>query len=61
MQRLGPDYWLPPDQQARLKELVDKEDSGEPLAPAGQKELRRLCKRHERLMVKRASAMLAKE
>ena len=61
MKQLGPDYWLPPDQQARLKELVEREDSGEPLTSAEQKELHRLCRRHERLMVKRASAMLAKE
>ncbi len=60
MEQLGPEYWLPPEQQARLKELVEKEDSGEPLTTAEQKELRRLCKRHEHLMVKRASAMLAR-
>src|SRR2546421_51894 len=51
MAQLGPDYWLPPNQQARLKELVEEEDSGEPLTAAEQKELRRLCKRHEQLMV----------
>jgi prevent-host-death family protein len=60
MEQLGADYWLPPDQQARLKELVEQEDSGEPLSSAEQKELRRLCKRHEQLMVKRASAMLTR-
>jgi prevent-host-death family protein len=60
MELLGPEYWLPPEQQARLKELVEKEDSGVPLTAADQKELRRLCKRHEHLMVKRASAMLAR-
>jgi prevent-host-death family protein len=61
MAQLGPDYWLPSDQQARLKKLVEKEDSGEPLTAAEQKELRRLSKRHEQLMVKRASAMLDQE
>jgi len=61
MAQLGPDYWLPSDQQARLKELVEQEDSGEPLTIAEQKELRRLSRRHEQLMVKRASAMLDKE
>jgi prevent-host-death family protein len=60
MEELGPAYWLPPDEQARLKELVEKEDSGKPLTSAEQKELRRLSKRHEQLMVKRASAMLAR-
>jgi prevent-host-death family protein len=60
MEQLGPEYWLPADQQARLKELVEKEDAGEPLTSAEQKELRRLCKRHEQLMVKRASAMSAR-
>src|SRR4029434_837065 len=34
LQQLGPDYWLPPDQQMRLKELVEKEDSGTSLTPA---------------------------
>jgi len=61
MAQLGPDYWLPSDQQARLKELVEQEDSGEPLTIAEQKELRRLSRRHEQLMVKRASALLDKE
>lgn len=59
MQQLGPDYWLPPDQQVRLKELVDKEDSDAALTPAERKELRQLLKRHEQLMVKRAAAMHA--
>jgi PHD/YefM family antitoxin component YafN of YafNO toxin-antitoxin module len=59
MQQLGPDYWLPPDQQMRLKELVEKEDSGASLTPAERKELRQLLKRHEQLMVKRAAAMHA--
>jgi prevent-host-death family protein len=57
MEQLGPEYWLPPKQQARLGELVQKEDSAEPLTPSEQKELSRLCERHEQLMVKRASAM----
>jgi prevent-host-death family protein len=57
MQHLGPDYWLPADQQARLRELIDKEELGEPLTPAEGKERHRLLKRHEQLMVKRASAM----
>jgi prevent-host-death family protein len=61
MAQLGPDYWLPSDQQARLKDLVEKEDTGEPLTAAEQKELRRLSHRHEQLMVKRASAMLSEE
>jgi prevent-host-death family protein len=59
MKQLGPNYWLPPDQQARLKELIEKEDLGTPLTPAERKELRQLLKRHEQLMVKRASAMQA--
>jgi len=59
MQRLGPDYWLPPDQQMRVKELVEKEDSGAALTPGERKELRQLLKRHEQLMVKRAAAMYA--
>jgi antitoxin (DNA-binding transcriptional repressor) of toxin-antitoxin stability system len=57
MAQLGPDYWLPADQQARLKELVEKEELGAPLTSAEGKELRRLLKRHEQLMVKRASAL----
>lgn len=60
MEQLGPDYWLAPEQQARLKELVERQDAGEPLTAAEQKELRRLCKRHEQLLVKRAAAMLAR-
>lgn len=59
MKQLGPDYWLSPNQQARLKELVEKEDADTPLTPAEQKELRQLLKRHERFMVKRAAAMQA--
>ena len=57
--QLGPDYWLPPDQQVRLKELIEKEDSDIPFTPAEQRELRQLLKRHERFMVKRAAAMQA--
>ncbi len=59
MKQLGPEYWLPSDQQARLKELIEKEDFGEPLTRAERKELRQLLKRHEQLMVKRAAAMQA--
>jgi PHD/YefM family antitoxin component YafN of YafNO toxin-antitoxin module len=57
LQQLGPDYWLPPDQQARLQELVEKEDNGEALTAAERKELRRLLRRHEQLLVKRAAVM----
>jgi PHD/YefM family antitoxin component YafN of YafNO toxin-antitoxin module len=57
--QLGPDYWLPADQQARLKELVEKQELGAPLTSAEGKELRRLLKRHEQLLVKRASALHA--
>jgi prevent-host-death family protein len=59
MAQLGAEFWLPPDQQARLKDLVEKEDSGEPLTSAERKELRRLSQRQEQLMVKRATAMSA--
>lgn len=57
MAQLGPDYWLPAHQQQRLKELVEKQDSGAPLTPTEEKELRRLLKRHEQLLVKRAAAL----
>ena len=59
LKQLGSDYWLSTEQQARLKELVQKEDCGELLPPAERKELRHLLKRHEQLMVKRAAAMQA--
>jgi hypothetical protein len=59
MAQLGPEYWLSVDQQARLKELVEKQELGAPLTPAQGKELRRLLKRHEQLLVKRASALHA--
>jgi hypothetical protein len=59
MERLGPDYWLPPEQQARLIELVEKEDFGETLTRAERRELRQLLKRHEQLLVKRAAALQA--
>ena len=59
MQQLGPDYWLPAAQQARLQELVEKDDSGTVLTPVERKELRQLLKRHEQIMVKRAAAMHA--
>jgi Spy/CpxP family protein refolding chaperone len=59
MQQLGPDYWLSSDQQTRLKELVEKEDSDTALIPAERKEMRQLLKRHQQLMVKRAAAMHA--
>jgi hypothetical protein len=55
LKQLGPEYWLPLDQQARLKELVEKEDGGESLTSTERKELRQLLKRHEELMVKRAA------
>src|SRR5215210_4359963 len=29
VRQLGPDYWLPADQQMRLRELIDKEELGE--------------------------------
>jgi prevent-host-death family protein len=57
MQHLGPEYWLTADQQARLRALIEKEELGEALTPAEEKERHRLLKRHEQLMVKRASAM----
>ncbi|MBI3921975.1 MAG: type II toxin-antitoxin system Phd/YefM family antitoxin [Armatimonadetes bacterium] len=60
LRQLGPTYWLPASEQARLKELVDREDADSPLTLAERKELRLLLKRHEQLMVKRASAMQAK-
>ena len=59
MKQLGPEYWLPSDQQARLKELIEKEDFGEPLTRTERKELRQLLTRAEQLMVKRAAAMQA--
>jgi prevent-host-death family protein len=57
MKQLGADYWLPPEQQVRLKALVEKEDFGVQLTREEQTELRQLLKRHEQLMVKRAAAM----
>jgi flagellar motility protein MotE (MotC chaperone) len=59
MAQLGPDYWLPADQQARLRELIEKEESGASLTAAEGKELRRLLKRHEQFLEKRATAMHA--
>ena len=59
MQQLGPDYWLPAAQQARLQELVEKADRGPGLTPAERKELCQLLKRHEQMMIKRAAAMHA--
>ena len=59
LKQLGSDYWLSSEQQARLKELVQKDDCGESLSPTERKELRHLLKRHEQLMVKRAAAMQA--
>lgn len=61
MKRLGPDYWLDPDQKVQLKELTEKEDSGEPLTREEQRELRQLLRQQEKLMVKRALAMQAME
>jgi len=58
MGQLGHEYWLPPDHQARLKHLVEKQGGG-PLTGAERKELRLLLRRHEQLMVKRAAAMQA--
>jgi prevent-host-death family protein len=55
--QLGPEYWLPADEQARLKELVEKEELGASLTSAERKQLNRLLKRHEQLLVKRAAAM----
>lgn len=61
MNRLGPEYRLAPGEQAQLKELVEREDSGEPLTGGERRELRQLLRRQEELMVKRALAMQAME
>jgi antitoxin (DNA-binding transcriptional repressor) of toxin-antitoxin stability system len=59
MKRLGPEYWPAEDQQKRLRELVEKDDSGEPLTREERGELRLLLKRHEQFMIKQAAAMQA--
>jgi len=61
LRQLGPEYWLPPEQQAQLKELAEKEDAGESLTRAERQQLRRLLKRHEQLLIKRAAAMQIKQ
>jgi prevent-host-death family protein len=61
LKQLGPDYWLDPDQQARLKELVEKEDFGGSLSALERRELSQLLRRHEQLMARRAAAMLARQ
>lgn len=61
LQQLGPDFWLTAEQQGRLKILSEKEDLGEPLTHAERRELSRLVKRHEKLLVKRALAMQTRE
>lgn len=55
--RLGRRFTLPASKARRLRELVEKEDSKETLSAAEKRELRRLLKEHEDLVVKRAQAL----
>jgi prevent-host-death family protein len=59
LSQLGREYWLDPEEQARLRELVEKEDEGAILTIGERRELRGLVKRHERLLLKRAAALQA--
>ncbi len=61
MKQLGAEFWPTPEQQARLKELVARDDAGETLDRAERQEMRRLLRVHEQMMVKRAAAMQAIE
>lgn len=61
LQQLGPEFWLSPDQQARLTLLTERQELDEPLTPAERRELSRLVKRHEALLARRALAMLPTE
>ena len=59
LNQLGPDFWLRPEEQLRLRELIEKEDVGAALTNAERRELRRLLRLHERLFIKRAAALQA--
>lgn len=55
--KLGRRFTLPPDKSRRLRELIEREDDEARLTVEEKRELKRLLKEHEELVVKRAQAL----